>query len=208
MVLTVPALSEWRTACSVERRGAFLTTGNARKKGEKRAMRKNQTVTFTDLPGGTYTMNWCLVYGKDPRGNIAGNKVSNTASFIYTNTVLTDRPLLDVVLNPEVDSYVIPQGTQTKLQFHLETSCNQRETDKVVTITIEKQGTLCNFVPADTNNDGFVVREGTLIHQETTSIREDAVTFTSVVAAGTYRICFSMDPASTEDNVYFTFIVK
>ena len=120
--MTVPALSEWRTACSVERRGAFLTTGNARKKGEKRAMRKNQTVTFTDLPGGTYTMNWCLVYGKDPRGNIAGNKVSNTASFTYTNTVLTDRPLLDVVLNPKVDSYVIPQGTQKKLQFHLETS--------------------------------------------------------------------------------------
>ena len=40
--MTVPALSEWRTACSVERRGAFLTTGNARKKGEKRAMRKNK----------------------------------------------------------------------------------------------------------------------------------------------------------------------
>ena len=168
----------------------------------------NQAVTFTDLPGGTYTMNWCLVYGKDPRGNIAGNKVSNTASFTYTNTVLTDRPLLDVVLNPEVDSYVIPQGTQTKLQFHLETSCNQSETDKVVSITIEKQGTLCNFVPVDTNNDGFVVGKGTLIHQATTSTREDAVTFTSAVAAGTYRICFSMDPASTEDNVYFTFIVK
>ena len=113
------------------------------------AVTSNQTVTFTDLPGGTYTMNWCLVYGKDPRGNIAGNKVSNTASFTYTNTVLTDRPLLDVVLNPKVDSYVIPQGTQTKLQFHLETSCNQSETDKVVSITIEKQGTLCNFVPVD-----------------------------------------------------------
>ena len=40
--MTVPALSEWRTACSVERRGAFLTTGNARKKGEIRAMRKNK----------------------------------------------------------------------------------------------------------------------------------------------------------------------
>ena len=157
--MTVPALSEWRTACSVERRGAFLTTGNARKKGEKRAMRKNQTVTFTDLPGGTYTMNWCLVYGKDPRGNIAGNKVSNTASFTYTNTVLTDRPLLDVVLNPKVDSYVIPQGTQKKLQFHLETSCNQSETDKAVSITIEKQGTLCNFIPVDENSAGFVVME-------------------------------------------------
>lgn len=168
----------------------------------------NQAVTFTDLPGGTYTMNWCLVYGKAPRGNIAGNKVSNTASFTYTNTVLTDRPLLDVVLNPEVDSYVIPQGTQTKLQFHLETSCNQSETDKVVSITIEKQDTLCNFVPVDTDSAGFVVWKGSLIHQATTSTREDAVTFTSAVAAGTYRICFSMDPASTEDNVYFTFIVK
>ena len=208
MVLTVPALSEWRTACSVERRGAFLTTGNARKKGEKRAMRKNQTVTFTDLPGGTYTMNWCLVYGKDPRGNIAGNKVSNTASFTYTNTVLTDRPLLDVVLNPKVDSYVIPQGTQKKLQFHLETSCNQSETDKAVSITIEKQGTLRNFIPVDENSAGFVVWKGSLIHQATTFTREDAVTFTSAVAPGTYRICFSMDPGSTEDNVYFTFIVK
>ena len=168
----------------------------------------NQAVTFTDLPGGTYTMNWCLVYGKDPRGNIAGNKVSNTASFTYTNTVLTDRPLLDVVLNPKVDSYVIPQGTQKKLQFHLETSCNQSETDKAVSITIEKQGTLCNFIPVDTDSAGFVVWKGTLIHQATTSTREDAVTFTSAVAAGTYRICFSMDPASTEDNVYFTFIVK
>lgn len=206
--MTVPALSEWRTACSVERRGAFLTTGNARKKGEKRAMRKNQTVTFTDLPGGTYTMNWCLVYGKDPRGNIAGNKVSNTASFTYTNTVLTDRPLLDVVLNPKVDSYVIPQGTQTKLKFHLETSCNQGETDKVVSITIEKQGTLCNFTPVDEESAGFVVYKDTLLHQATTSTREDAVTFTSSVAAGTYRICYSMDPDSTEDNVYFTFIVK
>ncbi len=172
------------------------------------AVTSNQTVTFTDLPGGTYTMNWCLVYGKDPRGNIAGNKVSNTASFTYTNTVLTDRPLLDVVLNPKVDSYVIPQGTQTKLQFHLETSCNQSETDKVVSITIEKQDTLCNFIPVDENSAGFVVWKGTLIHQATTSTREDAVTFTSAVAPGTYRICFSMDPGSTEDNVYFTFIVK
>lgn len=168
----------------------------------------SQTVTFTDLPGGTYTINWCLVYGKDSRGNIAGNKVSNTASITYTNTVLTDRPLLDVVLNPKVDSYVIPQGTQTKLQFHLETSCNQSETDKVVSITIEKQGTLCNFTPVDKDSTDFVVWEGTLTHQATTSIREDAVTFTSAVAAGTYRICFSMDPDSTEDNVYFTFIVK
>lgn len=168
----------------------------------------NQAVTFTDLPGGTYTMNWCLVYGKDPRGNIAGNKVSNTASFTYTNTVLTDRPLLDVVLNPKVDSYVIPQGTQKKLQFHLETSCNQSETDKAVSITIEKQGTLCNFIPVDENSAGFVVWKGSLIHQATTFTREDAVTFTSAVAPGTYRICFSMDPGSTEDNVYFTFIVK
>ena len=103
---------------------------------------------------------------------------------------------------------MIPQGTQTKLQFHLETSCNQRETDKVVSIIVEKQGTLCNFVPVDENSPGFVVCKGTLIHQATTSTREDAVTFTSAVAPGTYRICFSMDPDSTEDNVYFTFIVK
>ena len=168
----------------------------------------SQTVTFTDLPGGTYTINWCLVYGKDPRGNIAGNKVSNAASITYTNTVLTDRPLLDVVLNPKVDSYVILQGTEKKLQFHLETSCNQGETDKVVSITIEKQGTLCNFTPVDKDSTDFVVWKGTLTHQATTSIREDAVTFTSAVAAGTYRICYSMDPDSTEDNVYFTFIVK
>ena len=168
----------------------------------------NQAVTFSDLPGGTYTINWCLVYGENPRGNIAGNKVSNIASITYTNTVLTDRPLLDVVLNPKVDSYVIPQGTQKKLQFHLETSCNESETDKVVSITVEKQDTLCNFVPVDTNSAGFVIYTGTLIQQATTSTREDAVTFTSAVAAGTYRICFSMDPDSTEDNVYFTFIVK
>ena len=168
----------------------------------------NQTVTFTDLPGGTYIMNWCLVYGKDPRGNIAGNKVSNIASIPYTNTVLTDRPLLDVTLHPQVDSYVIPQGTEKKLQFHLETSCNQGETGKVVAITIEKQDTLCNFTPVDKDSTDFVVWEGTLLHQATTSTREDAVTFKSTVAAGTYRICYSMAPDSTEDNVYFTFIVK
>ena len=168
----------------------------------------SQTVTFTDLPGGTYTMNWCLVYGKDPRGNIAGNKVSNTASITYTNTVLTDRPLLDVTLHPQVDSYVIPQGTEKKLQFHLETSCNQGETGKVVAITIEKQDTLCNFIPVGEESADFVVYKGTLLHKATTSTREDAVTFTSSVSAGTYRICYSMDPDSTEDNVYFTFIVK
>ena len=142
-------------------------------------------------------------------GNLGADpKVSNTANFTYTNTVLTDRPLLDVVLNPKVDSYVIPQGTQTKLQFHLETSCNESETDKVVSIIVEKQGTLCNFIPVDENSAGFVVWKGSLIHQATTFTREDAVTFTSAVAPGTYRICFSMDPDSTEDNVYFTFIVK
>lgn len=210
--MTVPALSEWRTACSVERRGAFLTTGNARKKGEKRAMRKNQTVTFTDLPGGTYTMNWCLVYGKDPRGNIAGNKVSNTASFTYTNTVLTDRPLLDVVLNPKVDSYVIPQGTQTKLQFHLKTSRSETDdTTKQATVYVEKQGTLCDFAPvAADGSDGIELDlSDPLIAVENNMFeKEDAVTFTSAVAPGTYRICFSMDPASIEDNVYFTFIVK
>ena len=67
-----------------------------------------------------------------------------------------------------------------------------------VTIMVEKQGTLGTFSQVD-QSAGISCSIGNNVA---------SAVFGENVAAGTYRICISIDLMSRNDDVYFTFIVE
>lgn len=148
--------------------------------------------SFTGLKNGTYQISWSLVYGEDATDNIAGNTISNTASSEYTEDHAD--PYLEVTTN--ADTRVLTAGTETTFTF----DCKAASAN--VYVTVEKQGNLCTFSKVDTTNQNSTVKIDTAANNQA------KVTFGKTTEAGTYRICFSTDTKSRNDNVYFTFIIK
>lgn len=125
--MTVPALSEWRTACSVERRGAFLTTGNARKKGEKRAMRKNKMMRAASGLLVAVLLSTCAISGTFAKYTTSANGTDSArvAKWGFQSATVTLNDLFksayDVTTNPTVksddDADVIAPGTTNSGTF-------------------------------------------------------------------------------------------
>lgn len=148
--------------------------------------------SFTGLKNGTYQISWSLVYGETATGNIAGNTVSNEAASEYTEAH-TD-PSLKVTTNAA--SRVIPAGTETAFTFECETASAN------VIVTVKKQDNLCTFSKV------VIADPDSTVKVDTTTNNQAKVIFGEKADPGTYRICFSTDTNSTNDNVYFTFIIK
>ena len=144
---------------------------------------------FQGLSNGTYRIVWSLVSGDSVTGNITGNVVSNEVSTDYTESHTA--PSLSVITDR--DSRVIRKGIATTVKFNYETTSDS------VKVTVEKQGALCSFSSVGETTD--ITVKGDLSQTK-------EITFGETTEAGTYRICFSMDEKSSEDNVYFTFVVR
>ena len=143
--------------------------------------------TFVGLSNGSYQIAWSLVYGEKADGNIAGNVVSNTETSVYPES--HTEPSLKVTT--DAGSRAIVAGTVTTVKFsYVSTSAD-------VEVTVEKQGNLCEFGSV---SNGVTVELG--------GNGQANVVFGETAAAGTYRVCFSLDEDSSNDNVYFTFVVK
>ncbi|MDO5389703.1 MAG: InlB B-repeat-containing protein [Eubacteriales bacterium] len=155
-------------------------------------------VAFSGLSTGNYELTWTLVYGTEPRANILGNVISNTAegSITVTNPIIDEMtaPWLSVQMAKQ--THVISVGEGKTISFTYQT------TESSVTATVEKQGLLCDFNAYN----------GSDISTSVSSVFGHAgiatVEFGPSLEAGTYRICFSIKEDSREDDVYFTFIVE
>ena len=148
--------------------------------------------SFTGLENGTYQISWSIVYGSAANGNISGNVVSNTATSDYTE----DHADPSLKVTTETTSRVIAAGTETTIAFsYTSTSAN-------VSVAVQKQDGLCKF--------NAVNKEVTVTTEtgETAANSQVKVVFGKAAESGTYRICFSSDENSSNDNVYFTFIIK
>jgi hypothetical protein len=93
-------------------------------------------------------------------------------------------------------SVALETGKAYELVFNYDT--NAGALGKELTVTVEKQGSLANFKPIEDNTI------------TTTLSATDTVTVTvpTTTPKGVYRIRFSMDDQSTNDDVYYTFIVE
>lgn len=143
--------------------------------------------SFSGLENGTYQISWSIVYGASATDNISGNIISNIATSNYIESHA--EPFLKVTAN--TTSRVLAAGTEQTLEFSYES------TTENVSVAVQKQEDLCKFTS---------VSEGVAGVETDTNGYE--VTFKETAAPGTYRICFSLDDTSSNDNVYFTFIIK
>ena len=156
----------------------------------------SQEYSFTGLSDGTYSITWGLVYGTKTDDSIAGNIISKEVTVSgYTVTTPADTPKLQVTA--DIGSRVVHAGEAKAITFDYETSVS----DDLVTVIAEKQNTLCAFV--ESSNSGIAITKSAAGNGSGTV----TVTFPASTAAGTYRIRFSMDTASAEDDVYFVFVV-
>ena len=64
--------------------------------------------------------------------------------------------------------------------------------DSDVTVTLEKQDTIGSYKAETTE----------------ITVTDDAIVFPAILPYGTYRLCFSFNPHSSGDDVYYTFVVK
>ncbi len=118
--MTVPALSEWRTACSVERRGAFLTTGNARKKGEIRAMRKNKMMRAASGLLVAVLLSTCAISGTFAKYTTSTDSTdkARVAVWGFNKDAVTELDLFDssygtTVKAADNDNLIAPGTTKT-----------------------------------------------------------------------------------------------
>ena len=112
--MTVPALSEWRTACSVERRGAFLTTGNARKKGEIRAMRKNKMMRAASGLLVAVLLSTCAISGTFAKytTSVSSSDKARVAKWGFNESTIN---LTDLFSNAYVDETATYGATGNKV---------------------------------------------------------------------------------------------
>ncbi len=140
----------------------------------------------------TYTIKWCLSSAKANASNVLADILDDGQ---YAHTVLVTEPYMSVVLDEIngvfVSSRVLDLGKEYKLVFTVDTL------DENISyyVSAEKQTVWGNFTAVNGN---------AIVYDATTS----TLTISDNLAAGVYRICFSLDETNTQDNVYFTFIVE
>lgn len=149
--------------------------------------------SFENLSAGEYSITWRLCTGETP--NMLNGVCSNEATSQMIIAVRT-QPMLEVT--SEADSRVLAQGTEHEMQF------NYTTTAESFTVTVEKQSVLANF-----NQVAGTMPETVMTVKAEGAIEAaDKVTATVPAEAGTYRVRFSMDENSANDDVYYTFIVE
>ena len=149
------------------------------------------SVSFLGLNAGNYNITWGLYAGDSSTPmNCMRSLISNTGNFSITVTAPT-LPSLAVTSPAE---HVYAQGSAQTLSF---TFTDKTAIDSVQ-VKIEKQTALASFT--DVTSSVTVTLTGT---------NSAVVTLPADLAAGTYRVRFSINGTdSKNDDVYFAFIVE
>ena len=142
--MTVPALSEWRTACSVERRGAFLTTGNARKKGEIRAMRKNKMMRAASGLLVAVLLSTCAISGTFAKytTSVSSSDKARVATWGFTQTSIDLTNLFKTAYDKNVlgTADVIAPGTTNSATFTFNYDGQEAAPEVAYTFTVDTAG--------------------------------------------------------------------
>ena len=142
--MTVPALSEWRTACSVERRGAFLTTGNARKKGEIRAMRKNKMMRAASGLLVAVLLSTCAISGTFAKytTSVSSSDKARVATWGFTQTSIDLTNLFKTAYDKNVlgTADVIAPGTTNSAKFKFSYDGQETAPEVAYTFTVDTTG--------------------------------------------------------------------
>ena len=138
-------------------------------------------LTFDGLEEGSYTVNWYLAA-------LTGsgiNKISSSNVSSITITQLRTVPWMTVTIDSE--SFAWEQGTEKTILYTAE-----KNVDSDIVVTLEKQDGMGSY-KAETM---------------AITVTGNTIVFPATLPSGTYRLCFSFDPYSLGDNVYYTFVVK
>ena len=147
---------------------------------------KGYTCSFGGLANGTYKIDWSLAYGASETDNIAGNVISNVDTVQYTEN--HTQPSLTVTATTAM--HVIKPGDTVAFTYKVAGAGN-------VAASIEKQTALGAFTKQDSNECVVTAIGG-----------KADVKFATSIPEGTYRIRFSMNDTSVNDDVYYTVIVE
>ena len=151
------------------------------------AVAAEYSYTFSGLPDGTYLISWKLCTGND--GNMLGGACSDEAT--SSLTVSTVKPWLKVTYDSE--SRVLAKGSYHTLQFGYSTNANE------ITVTVEKQGLLGAFSNSTVADQTVTISAGN---------NPESIDVIIPAEAGTYRVRFSINKDSGDDDVFYTFIVE
>jgi len=138
------------------------------------------TWSVSGIPAGTYSIEWYLSCDADGK-NVLSNILAE-AQCTYTENVKTE-PYMSVTFE-DITSRVVTINVEHRIAFVVDTN-----------------KTAATSAQVWSDNGGFV---GTDI----ISIENNDIVLPANLRKGTYRVCFSIDENSANDNVYFTFIVK
>ena len=142
------------------------------------------------LTSGEYTITCSVSTAPDGSTNVLGNVLADCV-YRYTEDPKTE-PALSVtyvsVDGSETISYVLTGGVDHQLTFH-------SQSNGTVTVTLERE-----------TENGFV--QDNRVSVSETNGSPYTVTLPSTLDSGVYRLRFSMNEYSDQDDVYFTFIVK
>jgi hypothetical protein len=162
---------------------------------------KNYAYTITGLDGGqSYNLTWSLcVEGADENNALSVAAISNS---VTTKNTIAAEAQHSLIVTPQQSSIVLEQGTEHTLTFECTTNADN------VNVTAGKQGALANY---DETNSGLNVSDVNLSADTKDSSKKTVTATVTVPAdakAGVYRLRFSMDDGSKNDDVYYTFIVE
>ncbi len=148
--------------------------------------------SFTGLPGGNYQISWRLC---------AGSEAYNCTNCIVSNVIESQALSVNAPALPSLDvtkpvRIVYKTGAANTLNFTLS---YENVTIDMIAIKVQKQTALASFADAAA---GITI--GT-IDPETNTV---SISLGSDIPKGTYRVVFSIDEDSANDNVYFSFIVE
>lgn len=150
------------------------------------------TCSFKSLPESSYSIEWRLCTGEEL--NMTNGICSNRATGSITAVVET-RPMLKVT--SRAGSKVLAAGESREMSFDYETTADS------FTVTVEKQTILAKF------NQSVGTAKTVDVNKAANAVTGLGTVKALIPAAeGTYRVCFSMDESSDNDNIYYTFIVE
>ena len=141
----------------------------------------NYELTFSGLEEGSHTVDLYLAA-------LTENGINRIYSSNVSSLTITQQstvPRMKVTIDSE--SFAWQQGTEKTISYTIE-----KNVDSDVTVTLEKQDTIGSYKAETTE----------------ITVTDDAIVFPAILPYGTYRLCFSFNPHSSGDDVYYTFVVK
>ncbi len=167
----------------------YIEIGNA-----KDTIQRTLTPEYSGFNDGEYTVHWTLVRTKAPENNV--NVIGTTVAEEESKLTLTE-------------------AAKSEMSIALITVDNQEEVSRILTGGAEHIATFMYYVSPNVNIDmigemltedgGYQPVEAIGLEQTDTEIK---AIFGSTLDEGTYRVSFSIDPDTTDDNIYFVFIIE